>query len=257
MKTYILMWNPTRSNYKKEEFEQIIPYEYGLSWSIWDYKDVERGDLFYMVKVGEGNTGIVMAGYIFDKAHAGEDWSGRGREVYYADLQIEFVSDFDAPFISTEQLTKGIPDFDWTGGHSGRLLPSDMAEKLEALFDKSISRKRPTPEYAALSLKEKEEYWLRALERKANDKVMTNAQWHYEWQWRVLYEDENICLAKSYLDEFELTSKKNDYSLETSIDAIIELIDFGKDLGLKGYEGKNIVDYMRVRDFPLTFVTWV
>ncbi len=251
------MWNPAISNYKREDYEQIIPYEYCLSWSIWDYKEVERGDLFYMVKVGEGNTGIVLAGHIIGKAQEGEDWSGRGRQVYYADLDIEFMSDFDSPFISTEQLVREIPGFDWTGGHSGRVLPDDMAEKLETLFDNCISRKRPTAEYAKLSLKEKEEYWLKALERKADDKIMTKHQWRYERQARVLYEDENICLSKTYVDEFLLTSNKNDYGLESSIDAIIELVDFGRDLGLEGYEGKTLVDYMRERDFPITFVTWL
>ncbi len=138
MKTFILMWNPAISNYKREDFEQIVQHEYYLSWSVWDYKEVEPDDLFYMVKVGEGNTGIVLAGYILDEAQAGEDWSGRGRKVYYADLEIEYVSDFNAPFISTEQLTKEIPGFNWTGGHSGRLLPHDMAEKLEKLVEKYI-----------------------------------------------------------------------------------------------------------------------
>ncbi len=141
MKTFILMWNPAISNYKREDFEQIVPYEYRLSWSIWDYKEVERNDLFYMVKVGEGNTGIVLAGRIRGNAQAGEDWSGRGRQVYYADLNIEFASDFDTPFISTEQLMKEIPGFDWNGGHSGRLLSDDMAEKLETLFDKYFRKK--------------------------------------------------------------------------------------------------------------------
>ncbi len=257
MKTFILMWNPAISNFKRKDFEQIIPYEYCLSWSIWDYKEVERNDLFYMVKVGEGSTGIVLAGHIIDKAHMGEDWSGRGREVYYADLNIEFMSDFDSPFISTEFLTKEIPGFDWTGGHSGRLLLDNMAERLEVLFDKRISRKRPTSEYAKLSLKEKEEYWLKALERKANDEIMTKEQWDYEYQVRVLYEDENICLEKSYVNEFLITNAKTDDGIETGFGALIEFVDLGKDLKLKGYEGKTIVDYMREREFPLTFITWL
>ncbi len=259
MKTFILMWNPAISNYKREDYEQIVPYEYRLSWSIWDYKEVERNDLFYMVKVGEGNTGIVLAGRIRGKAQAGEDWSGRGRQVYYADLDIEFASDFDTPFISTEQLMKEIPGFDWTGGHSGRLLPDDMAEKLETLFDKRISRKRPTSEYAELSLKEKEEYWLKALKQKSTDEMLTKEQWWYEWQERVLYEDENIRLSKNYVNELEIENKKKEelYGITGCFEVMMEIKLGDKHIQLDGYEDKTIVDYMRDREFPLTFVIWI
>ena len=37
--------------------------------------------------------------------------------------------------LSTETLQQAIPDFDWTGGHSGQLLRPDQAERLEALWE--------------------------------------------------------------------------------------------------------------------------
>lgn len=37
------------------------------------------------------------------------------------------------PILSTEKLMSAIPGFDWTGGHSGRLLDADKAERLETL----------------------------------------------------------------------------------------------------------------------------
>ncbi len=132
MKTFVLMWNPAISNYKESDFnEACADGTYMLSWSIWDYKAVEIGDRFYMVRVGEGNTGIVMAGTIISEPYTDEDWSGRGRQVYYADLDIEYLSEFDHPFISTEQLMQDFPGFEWRHGHSGQVLPANIADKLE------------------------------------------------------------------------------------------------------------------------------
>ncbi len=136
MKTFILMWNPAISSFKKEEFENIILEEWiELNWSVWDWEEAEDGDRFFMVRVGEGNTGIVMAGQFESEAWQGEDWSGKGREVFYVDLDVETIIDSDkTAYISTEELAKAIPEFDWSGGHSGQLVSQEIAEKLELLW---------------------------------------------------------------------------------------------------------------------------
>ena len=36
--------------------------------------------------------------------------------------------------ITTEQLLRELPGFDWTGGHAGRVLPEPLAEKLELMW---------------------------------------------------------------------------------------------------------------------------
>ena len=40
--------------------------------------------------------------------------------------------------LTSEELSHTIPDFDWTGGHSGRLLEAGLAEQLEALWKKFL-----------------------------------------------------------------------------------------------------------------------
>ncbi len=110
----------------------LVTGEYiGLSWSVWDYKDVEIGDRFYFVRVGEGDTGILISGHIDSTPVKDEDWSGKGRTVYYAGLSCESIADLDSPFITTSELMESFPGFDWTKGHSGRVLPQEIAEKLE------------------------------------------------------------------------------------------------------------------------------
>ena len=67
-KTYILMWNPAFSSYKldkfREELDDLIGgWDVEFNWSVWDWKDAEEGDKFFLVRVGrDGNTGVVMSG---------------------------------------------------------------------------------------------------------------------------------------------------------------------------------------------------
>ncbi len=143
--TFILMWDPAISSFTMENFERLLEetkdgwWEELGNWSVWDYQKAKAGDRFYMVRVGQGNTGIVMAGYFCSDPYQGEDWSGRGREVHYMDFDVDEVFHSDhVPYITTEMLMNELPGFDWTGGHSGRMLPPDMAKQLEKMQNKFI-----------------------------------------------------------------------------------------------------------------------
>ena len=82
MKTYILFWNPAISSYKLDNFqEKLGELEYNdLNWSVWEHEKASCGDRFFMVRCGEGNTGICMSGYFASDPYKGEDWSGNGKE---------------------------------------------------------------------------------------------------------------------------------------------------------------------------------
>lgn len=149
MKTFILMWNPAISSYRMEDSRKCLKHlndycwenengeeEYlDMNWSVWDHEQAEEGDRFFMVRVGEGQTGIVMSGTFSSFPYEDGDWSGKGRRTFYLDMECEVMVDSEkAPYISTEELMEKLPGFDWTGGHSGRLLDTELAEKLEALW---------------------------------------------------------------------------------------------------------------------------
>lgn len=141
MRTYILFWNPEISSFKLDDFqEKLGMIEYlDLNWSVWEHEEACSGDRFFMVRCGEGKTGICMSGYFASDPYKGKDWSGKGREVYYMDLEPDTMIHPDyRPILTTDELTKAIPDFDWTGGHSGRLLDAGLAEKLEAIWKKFL-----------------------------------------------------------------------------------------------------------------------
>lgn len=110
--------------------------QYGLNWSVWEHEKVKKYDRFVMVRVGEGKTGVVMSGMIVSDPYSGEDWSGKGRDTHYVDLRIAVMLHPEkAPLFTTEELMREIPDFDWTGGHSGRVLTDEQGSRLRKLWE--------------------------------------------------------------------------------------------------------------------------
>jgi hypothetical protein len=145
MNTIILFWNPSISSYKFEDFqrelEEISDGYNDMNWSVWEYEKAHQGDRFFMVRCGEGNTGICMSGYFTSKPYKAEDWSGRGRETFYMDLEPDVMIHPEySPILTTKELAASIPSFDWTGGHSGRLLNEADAEKLENIWKSFIEK---------------------------------------------------------------------------------------------------------------------
>lgn len=143
-KTFIMRWNTDISNYKMSEFEDAMEdfndEGFYYDWSIWDYQKAHLGDRFYMIRTGNGKNGIVMRGTIIGAPYPDEDWSGKGRKVYYIRMALTHMIHPDKTpcLLTTEELTNEIPDFDWNNGHSGELLSDIQATKLEEAWNDFI-----------------------------------------------------------------------------------------------------------------------
>ena len=153
MNTIILFFFFLISSYTiKRLREDLTNYAHVGNWSVWEHDKAHKGDRFFMVRCGEGKTGICMSGRFRSEPYKGEDWTGKGREVYYMDLMADTVIDPDIlPILSTELLSQKIPSFDWRGGHSGRVLPVEEAEKLEKLWVDFLEENDPM--FGTLTLK--------------------------------------------------------------------------------------------------------
>ena len=144
-RTFIMRWNPEISNHKVVDFEESMEcfFDHGFyyDWSIWDYNKVHIGDKFYMLKVGNGNTGIVMQGTIISKPYKDEDWSGKGRDVRYVRMDPECMihPDNKSLLITTEELDMAIPDIDWNHGHSGVRLTDKQAILLDSIWESRVT----------------------------------------------------------------------------------------------------------------------
>ncbi len=145
-KTFIMRWNTDISNYKLSEFEDAMEdfFEEGYyyDWSIWDYQKAHIGDRFYMIRTGDGNHGVVMRGTIIGNPYPDEDWSGKGRKVYYIRMNLSnMIHPERTPLLlTTDELTEAIPDFNWTEGHSGEILNDAQATKLEEVWKEYVER---------------------------------------------------------------------------------------------------------------------
>lgn len=147
--TFLLRWNPAVSSYTMDRLDSDMAewadgewYD-DFDWSVHEWQKARKGDRFFMVRVGEGNTGVFAAGRFTSDPYKGEDWSGQGREVYY--MQMEFETVFHperAEIITTEELATELPDLDWHSGHSGVMLDAESAEHLELMWRDYVGRNK-------------------------------------------------------------------------------------------------------------------
>ena len=137
-RTYLMRWNPAISSFKEEDYkecmENMIHGMFRLNWSISEWEEARRGDLFYMLRVGDDKAGIVFCGQFISDPYPGEDWKGSTKRRMYVDMiSTESVEPEGNPFIPLAILKEAIPSYNWEKGHSGELLPRDVCEKLGEL----------------------------------------------------------------------------------------------------------------------------
>lgn len=152
--TFILMWNPAFSSVSLEDHNNAIEnmLTEQFNWSVWEYEKAKCGDRFFLVRVGEGNTGIVMSGVFDSNPYQGSDWSGKGRKTFYMDMSPNVILNPDkCPMLTTSQLCETIPTFDWTKGHSGRILTQEEARKLESLWHKYMQDNEDNVNWESMS----------------------------------------------------------------------------------------------------------
>lgn len=137
--TFILMWNPAISSVTIHNHIDSIAHidDWRFDWSVYEWEKAHDGDRFFMVRVGEGNTGVVMSGIFISDPYTERDWNRirKTKEIHYMNMQPNFIVNPETmPIITTAQLQEAIPDFEWSKGHSGALLTEGQAQKLETLF---------------------------------------------------------------------------------------------------------------------------
>jgi len=140
--TVILMWNPAVSSVKMEDHNAGIPdlFTEEFNWSVREHDKAKCGDRFFLVRCGDGRTGIVMSGVFDSQAYQPRDRSGKNRQTYYMEMAPNVVLNPEvAPMVTTAELEQAMPDFQWSGGHSGRILPQEYAKKLEGMWEEFLT----------------------------------------------------------------------------------------------------------------------
>lgn len=149
-KTFILMWNREISSVKLDDFLYWMENMRGedSNWSVTDWKEASIGDRWFLVSCAEsGKKGIVASGVFDSNPWQGEDWSGKGREVYYCDLLPNvLMNPVDGDLISSDYLKYLMPDFEWGGGSSGRVLGEEYARILEDKWHECLEKWEKDPD---------------------------------------------------------------------------------------------------------------
>ena len=140
-RTYLMRWNPGISSFKLKDYKQATtecPEGFMLDWSIYDWEDAQEGDIYYMVRVGDDNAGIVFRGEFQSAPYTGGDWAGKGKQRYYVDMSCEDCAPADGkPWLTVAELQEAIPEIEWGRGHSGELITEEVTLKLEELWNKA------------------------------------------------------------------------------------------------------------------------
>ena len=138
-RTYLMRWNPSISSFTEQNykdcFEKAEDGKFFLEWSIFEWEEARRGDMFFMLRVGDDKAGIAFNGYFLSDPYTGDDWKGSTKRRCYVDMVCQnAVEPEEVPFIPLSKLKEAIPEYNWEKGHSGELLPADVREKLDELW---------------------------------------------------------------------------------------------------------------------------
>lgn len=139
-RSYLMRWNPKISSFKEADYEECVAHAengtFRLNWSIYDWQEARRGDMFYMLRTGDDKTGLVFSGQFISDPYPGDDWAGTNKRRMYVDMVVyNFIEPGAAPRISIDKLQAAIPSYEWAKGHSGALLSEEEVEKIVELLD--------------------------------------------------------------------------------------------------------------------------
>ena len=139
-RTYLMRWNPSVSSFTEKDYkecvESMVHGMFRMSWSIREWEEARRGDLFFMMRTGDEKAGIVFTGQFITDPYPGDDWAGSTKRRMYVDMICANAVEPGAmPRNTADKLQKAIPEFDWAEGHSGVLLPEAVKEKLLDLLE--------------------------------------------------------------------------------------------------------------------------
>lgn len=142
-RAYLMRWNPKTSSFKEKDFEECVADRihdmFRLDWSIHEWEEARRGDMFYMMRVDDDKPGIVFFGQFVTDPYPDECWNGSTKRRMYVDIVCTIPDGLiSKPLVSLKKLQKAIPEVKWTKGHSGVRLSEEVWEKLSTLVKKAI-----------------------------------------------------------------------------------------------------------------------
>lgn len=212
MKTYLLKWDPAISSFSMDNMRWEIEDAMDIlntdfNWSVYDWQNAKKGDRVFMLRVGDGKTGIMASGFLKSDPYEDKDWRGSDQIRHYSDVIFDIMLfPVVEKILETTKLQKEIPSIDWVGGHSGVMISQNESEKLEELWSSFLK------ENGYFSILAKSDTFFQSLRIRAwgiafnahkgqvdkagKDYFEAHIMDVYEKVCRIYDEDENICLSE-------------------------------------------------------------
>lgn len=139
-RTYLMLWNPSISSFTEKDYEACVADMqdgmFFMNWSIREWEEARRGDLFYMMRVGDDKAGIVFNGLLVSDPYPSDDWAGSTKRRMYVDIVcMNPVKPGEVPLLSLNTLKKTIPSIEWGKGSSGVQMSKDVVDALDDLWN--------------------------------------------------------------------------------------------------------------------------
>ncbi|MGR6090407.1 HNH endonuclease [Brevibacterium sp. CSND-B09] len=143
--SYMLLWNPDYFFWPEDErLETLASIEAGepaeAQWSMSaNHRHVQVGDRVYLRKTGQGDRGIVAAGWVQGEVIMQPHWDGSARAATYVPISWDSLVDVDNPF-NLEPISQQFPSGIWRGMQSGMRIPDDATQELERQWQGHFGR---------------------------------------------------------------------------------------------------------------------
>ena len=146
MSAFVFVWNPNCMSVLEDEFEDDIRNLhqngfYEFVWSIWDAGLAKEGDTAYLFKTGTLDSGICGRGVISSDVFQGEHWRYDGEPCNYVRISADYlINPSKTRYLSMIFLNRVLPEFKWSGGHSGVMLSADCEKKLDEIWNNYLDK---------------------------------------------------------------------------------------------------------------------
>ncbi len=130
---FLLFWNPANSNYTLERYaadRNKFIRRFAINWTIDEHEQAHEGDRYYMIRLGEGRTGIVWRGTFSSEPYQVKDFNNR----WFVDIIVEDpVKPDRRPLVTMDELRAECPDADWEHMPCGQTITAELAERFDEL----------------------------------------------------------------------------------------------------------------------------
>ena len=140
--TFLMTWDPTSSAYTMADLDADMPiwakghWPDDFEWEITEWQRARKGDRFFMVLMGEHNSGIFAAGRFTTDPFV--DVDNR-----YIGLEFETVIHPErCDIITTEELERELSHIDWRNTSSGHMLNKEDAVRMELMWRDYVGRNK-------------------------------------------------------------------------------------------------------------------